>query len=77
MKRKETTIHNIARKEINKSSNPLGIDFQIPRFTTFNGVRLLRRTLKPDKLKFLQSYRGFGHKFDKPVIHTTNGRLFI
>ena len=75
MKRNVTTVQNIAQNEINKSSNPLGINFEIPRFTVFRAVRLLKRARKPDKLKFLKTYRGFGRKFDKPVLHTTEGAL--
>ena len=75
--RKVTTIHNIAKKEINKSSNPLGIKFEIPVYTIFHAVRLRTRKHKPDKLNFLQTYRGSGHKFDKPVLHTTKYYLHI
>lgn len=74
---KNKNIQNIAQKEIKKSNNPLGIDFEVPVYTMFRAVRLRRRKHKPDKLDFLKTYRGFGHKFETPVIHTTNHHFIV
>jgi len=70
------TIEFIARSEITKSTNPLGIDWMLKRYTLYYGVRLEKRKHKPDKLVFLERPSKNARIFSHPVVHTTNGILF-
>ncbi len=69
-------IESIARSEIKKSKNPLGVDWRLKRYTVYYGVRLEKRKNKPDKLIFLERPSKNSHIFAHPVVHTTNGTLF-
>ena len=76
MKLEPIYIENLARNEILKSNNPMGVDWEVMRYTTYNGVMLIRKKGQPDQLRFLQKYRGRGRKFSKPVIHSSGGHFF-
>ena len=69
-------IESIARSEIKKSQNPLGLDWMMKRYTLYYGVRLQKRKNKPDKLVFLERPSRNSQIFAHPVLHTTNGILF-
>ena len=70
------TIESIARSEIKKSTNPLGLDWRMKRYLLYYGVRLEKRKHKPDKLVFLERPSKNAHIFSHPVVHTTSGILF-
>lgn len=68
-------VENLAQKEILESNNPMGVDWEVLKYTFYHGVRLKKRKGRPDQLIFLQKYRGGGRKFSKPVIHIDEGHF--
>jgi|APSaa5957512493_1039668.scaffolds.fasta_scaffold151539_1 hypothetical protein len=72
----KTNLNTLASEVIRQSSNPLGIDFDLKRYTKYSGVRLEPRKRRPDKLIFLERFRGHGHRFRRPVFHTTKEVFF-
>lgn len=75
MKLEPIDVENLAQKEILESNNPMGVDWEALKHTLYYGVRLEKRKVQPDKLIFLQKYRGSGRKFRKPVIHLEKGNF--
>lgn len=73
---KQTSVDAVAKKALEQSTNPLGVDFELKPYTTYYGVRLDRKKMRPDKLIFLERFREPGYRFPKPVIHTTEKVLF-
>lgn len=73
---KQTNVNTVAKELINKSTNPLGINFELTPYTFYYGARLQRHTRRADKLIFLERYRGKGQRFPTAVVHTTNLTLF-
>ena len=76
----ETSVSEIAKEAIEASTNPMGIDFELQRYTIYAGVRLQTKKNIPDKLIFLQKpprkQTKAYFKFAYPMLHTAGGVVF-
>jgi len=73
---KKVDLKIIANRALAESNNPLGVDYELNRYTMFRGVRLERYKKRPDRLVFLQRVRNPNEKLLTPVIHMVDGVLF-
>jgi len=73
---KQVNLKMIAKRALAESNNPLGVDYELDRYTVYRGVRLKMYKKRPDRLVFLQRVGNPKHKLSKPVIHTAHEVLF-
>ncbi len=74
--RRETlSVQDVAGAEIMASTNPLGIDWSLPRHRGFTHVRLDRRDRVPDQLVFLTRAAPGARELATPVLHLAGGEF--